>query len=258
MILFTISQIMNIIEASIQTGISKDMIRFYEKKGLIHPSRLSNNYRDYSLHDLHLIVLIRQYNALGISLSTIGEMLESSNTKETSNQLKEQIEQLHNDAIWAYARYRNACDLQVVLENYQTGNNMDTGFRPVQYYLQRQSEHERDSSLSYVNNGIARPVFHVFTGSLSHDSYPEDSGLLFSETHPDDSNTYIEIPAHHFYRTIREVSSNTLISTTELNDIIKEMHSYGYHEKNDIFIYQLLASNNSEHTDIVCVEIVIQ
>ena len=144
MILFRNSQIMNINEASIQTGISKDMIRFYEKKGLIHPSRLSNNYRDYSLHDLHLIILIRQYNSLGIPLSTIREMLKSNNTEKTSTQLKQQIEQLHMDAIWAYARYRNACDLQVLLENYQAGNNMDTGYRPVQYYLQRKGSPKMD------------------------------------------------------------------------------------------------------------------
>lgn len=248
---------MNINEASLQTGISKDMIRFYEKKGLICPSRLANNYRDYSLHDLHLIILIRQYNALGIPLSTIREMLQSNNTEETSMQLKQQIEQLHMDAIWAYARYRNACDLETVIENYQSGNNMDTGFRPVQYYMQRKYEKERDFSLSYVNNGIARPVFHVSTRYLSSASYPEDSGLLFSENHPDDLNTYIEIPAHRFYRTIREVPSNTLISIKELNEILKEMHNCGFEEKNDIFIYQLLGHNSSKLTDIICVEIII-
>lgn len=48
---------MNIQEASKQTGISKDMIRFYEKKGLIHPKRSENHYRDYSIHDLHLLIL---------------------------------------------------------------------------------------------------------------------------------------------------------------------------------------------------------
>lgn len=248
---------MNIDKASKQTGISKDMIRFYEKKGLICPSRLPNNYRDYSLHDLHLIILIRQYNALGIPLSAIRKMLTADNTEENTVELKQQIEQLHMDSIWAFARYRNACDLETVIENYQNGNNMDTGFRPVQYYLQRQSEKERDSSLSYVNNGIARPVFHVSIKYLSTTSYPEDSGLLFSENHPDDLNTYIEIPAHRFYRTIREVPSNALISTAELNDILDEMHICGYEEKNDIFIYQLLGHNRSRHTDIVCVEIII-
>lgn len=248
---------MNINEASLQTGISKDMIRFYEKKCLIHPSRLPNNYRDYSLHDLHLIILIRQYNSLGIPLSTIGKMLAAENTEETTVHLKQQIEQLHTDAIWAFARYRNACDLQVILENYQSGKKADTGYRPVQYYLKRQSEKERDSSLSYVNNGIARPVFHVSTSSLSGSSYPQDSGLLFTEAHPEDQNYYIEIPAHHFYRTICEVSSSSLITVEELNNILKEMHSAGYEEKDDIFIYQLLGHNRKDHTDIICVEIVI-
>ena len=54
---------MNIQEASIATGISKDMIRFYEKKGLLHPSRNpENHYRDYSMGDIHILVTIKFYS----------------------------------------------------------------------------------------------------------------------------------------------------------------------------------------------------
>lgn len=234
------------------------MIRFYEKKDLIHPARSANNYRDYSIHDLHILILIKQYNSLGLSLSVIHDMLSTNDSEDLSVQLNKQIEQLHNDAIWAYARFRNAADLQVVLDSYKSGKNMDTGIRPVQYYLRRQTAKENAYSLSYVNNGIARPVYHVSVSYLTEETYPEDSGLLFTESHPLDDNTYIEIPSHHFYRTICLVDSNTLISTSKLQEIITEMHRLGYQEMNDIYIYQLLGNTNSSGVDIICVEITIQ
>ena len=89
---------MNIQEASRQTGISKDMIRFYEKKDLIHPKRSENNYRDYSIHDLHLLILIKQYNSLGIPLSTIQSMFLNQNYQDVTDQLSKQIDQLRQDA----------------------------------------------------------------------------------------------------------------------------------------------------------------
>ena len=51
---------MNIIEAARSTGASRDTIRFYEKLGIIHPARNpSNNYRDYSDHDIYMIIMAR-------------------------------------------------------------------------------------------------------------------------------------------------------------------------------------------------------
>ena len=44
---------MNINELERLTGITRQNIRFYEKKGLLHPMRNSeNNYREYSQEDL--------------------------------------------------------------------------------------------------------------------------------------------------------------------------------------------------------------
>ena len=88
---------MNIQEASKETGISKDMIRFYEKKGLIHPKRSENNYRDYSIHDLHLLILIKQYNSLGIPLSSIQSMFLNQNYQDATDQFSKQIDQLRQE-----------------------------------------------------------------------------------------------------------------------------------------------------------------
>ena len=59
-----------------KTGLDRATIRFYEKEGLIFPTRLQNGYRDYSevqLLDLMRIKLLRQ---IGLSLETIKQLMD--------------------------------------------------------------------------------------------------------------------------------------------------------------------------------------
>ena len=92
---------MNIQEASITTGISNDMIRFYKKKGLIHPRRLlENNYRNYSMSDIHILVTIKFYSSLGITISKIGKVLTEGNITLAITSFNDRLEQLE-EAFWA-------------------------------------------------------------------------------------------------------------------------------------------------------------
>lgn len=247
---------MNIQEISQQTGISKDMIRFYEKKGLIHPARNENNYRNYTVHDMHLLILIKQYNSLGIPLSSIQSLLLDQDYQNTTIQFTQQIDQLKRDAEWAYARYKNARDLLKIITTYKSSNNYDTGMRKDLYYLNNQNIAEQ--SIIYVNSGIARAVYHISQDALQQRTYPVDTGLLFTDNHPNDNYTYLRIPEHMFYRTIVEVPSNQIISMEHLQKIIEEMHTRGYQECGDIFIYQVLVTGNACETDIICVEFVVK
>lgn len=247
---------MNIQEASRQTGISKDMIRFYEKKGLIHPKRSENNYRDYSIHDLHLLILIKQYNSLGIPLSTIQSMFLNQNYQDATDQFSKQIDQLRQDAEWAYAKYKNAKDLLLILQSYKSNKNYDTGIRKTMYYLNIQNITEQ--TITSVSSGIARAVYRISLESLKQSTYPVDTGLLFAYNHPNDNYKYQEITEHIFYRTIVEVPSNQTISMKQLKQIIQTMHTRGYQECGDIFIYQALTTGNDYGIDVICVEFIVQ
>ena len=100
---------MNINEASELTGLSKDMIRFYEKQGLIYPRRNNeNNYRSYDQTDLNLLVLIKQYSALGIELKVIQSLINDYNIDHTLDSFNQQVGKLEFDAYWAKKRYLNA------------------------------------------------------------------------------------------------------------------------------------------------------
>ena len=67
---------MNINELEHLTGITKQNIRFYEKKGLIRPMRNSvNNYREYSDQDLKTLKTIKLLRKLDLPLEEIGKIL---------------------------------------------------------------------------------------------------------------------------------------------------------------------------------------
>ena len=64
-------------EAAKRTSLSVDTIRFYEKLGLLRPSRrTSGKFRIYSERDLKRLQLIRQTQNLGFSLHEVKQILE--------------------------------------------------------------------------------------------------------------------------------------------------------------------------------------
>lgn len=68
---------MNIQELEKRTGITKQNIRFYEKKGLLCPERNAvNNYREYTEEDERTLKTIRILRKLDVSIEEIRETLE--------------------------------------------------------------------------------------------------------------------------------------------------------------------------------------
>ena len=63
-------------QASRDTGLSIDTIRFYEKVGLIeHPARTSGEFRIFSVEDIHDLQVIRRLVNFGLSLSEMKHVL---------------------------------------------------------------------------------------------------------------------------------------------------------------------------------------
>ena len=68
---------MNIQELEKRTGITKQNIRFYERKGLLCPKRnTANNYREYTEEDERTLKTIRLLRKLDVSIEEIRETLE--------------------------------------------------------------------------------------------------------------------------------------------------------------------------------------
>ena len=62
---------MTIKEIEERTGMDRANIRFYEKEGLINPTRLDNGYRDYTQKDIDVLLRIKLLRSLHLSIEDI-------------------------------------------------------------------------------------------------------------------------------------------------------------------------------------------
>lgn len=82
-------------EAELLTGITRQNIRYYEKMGLIHPSReKENQYRKYNKDDIRRLKLIYMFRKLDMPLEEIQQILDGrKDLQEALEQQKEQLRQ---------------------------------------------------------------------------------------------------------------------------------------------------------------------
>ena len=79
-----------------ETGLTRKAIEYYEDKGLIHPQKSENGYRDYSTKDLEILKKVSIFRKLGMSISDIYQCI-SSGGDSLSSVLREKQHQLDLD-----------------------------------------------------------------------------------------------------------------------------------------------------------------
>ena len=79
-----------------ETGLTRKAIEYYEDKGLIHPQKSENGYRDYSTKDLEILKKVSIFRKLGMSISDIYQCI-SSGGDSLSTVLREKQHQLDLD-----------------------------------------------------------------------------------------------------------------------------------------------------------------
>ncbi|WP_308925501.1 MerR family transcriptional regulator [Janthinobacterium sp. J1-1] len=73
------------------TGLSRDTLRFYEKRGLLHARRGANGYRDYPLEAVDWLRYLRTAQQLGFTLAEIEAdmpLLAAADAPETAALLR--------------------------------------------------------------------------------------------------------------------------------------------------------------------------
>lgn len=82
-------------EVQKKIGLTRKAITYYEEKGLIHPTKLENGYRDYSEKDVAILSQISIFRKLGISISDMKQYL--SNNESLTSLLREKEHQLDRE-----------------------------------------------------------------------------------------------------------------------------------------------------------------
>ena len=78
-------------DVSKRLGISRDSLRFYEKKGIITPQKLENGYRCYSYEDMRKLLDIMFYRRLNFSIEDINRILHQSSFGSYYTMIQEKI-----------------------------------------------------------------------------------------------------------------------------------------------------------------------
>lgn len=79
-------------EAEMQTGITRQNIRYYEKIGLLQPSReQENKYRNYSEEDIRRLKLILLFRKLDMPLEEIRQLLEGTIELQDALQMQKEM-----------------------------------------------------------------------------------------------------------------------------------------------------------------------
>ena len=247
---------MNIKEASILTGISKDMLRYYEKIGILSPGRNpENHYREYSMIDINNAVMIKQYSSLGVSLRALARLSGQGDIHMAQEELAQTVRQLETDLEWIRAKLVNARDYAYLFGFLQEEKGLsDTGICPVTYYYQRPEDSKGFSYTDPCANGAVRLVFRIAPEDVGLERFPTNQGILSLKMIEDYPFPYIEIPEHRYWRIVIEEEPDGVMSGAELRTILRRMNEEGYELKGGILLSQIMSASWQRPKKLVCVE----
>lgn len=188
-------------------GISPDLLRYYEKKGIVHPEKdPDNDYRYYEPWDINFLIDCLWYKGFGFSLEQIARILTQSNVKDViydMDAVEEEIEKSimrqelllsrSREHVSSIQRMRNnfgKCDLEHSPEVYRYLNRYNFIYdnsKELQQLSQRWLEY-----MPFVNR-----CFEIKTEDLSNDTDNYFWGLSLSMKYVEKLRVPLEEPVAH-------------------------------------------------------------
>ncbi len=155
---------MNIQDLEKRTGITKQNIRFYEKKGLLSPKRnAANNYREYAEEDVKTLHAIRMLRKLDVSIEDIRGTLDGRIALDTL--MQKHLEELENRqkelkagiSICKKLAYTKLSDLDIeaVLQEMDKEEAQGGKFMNIIEDYKKYTKAERKRTFSFVPNNMA-------------------------------------------------------------------------------------------------------
>lgn len=103
-------------------GVTRDTLRFYEKKGLINPNKDNdNNYRNYDIYDVYRIMIIDFYKKRGLSIQQIKSVLKDTESANIDGIFSDKITELQKSILEQQSmlnRIMETRDFRLNLERY--------------------------------------------------------------------------------------------------------------------------------------------
>ncbi|MBF1113698.1 MAG: hypothetical protein HXL55_06145, partial [Solobacterium sp.] len=118
---------------------------------------------------------------------------------------------------------------------------------------------QKSNTLTTINKiQVSRLVFRIQEHNKNNQNYPQDTGLLLIKQNKFINGNYQVIEKHKFYRIIKEVKNNELISVAELRKLQNRIKNEGFKPYGDIFIYSIFHNIPDSASETLCIEFMIQ
>ena len=250
---------MTIDEASRRTGISKDMIRYYEKLGLIKPKRMENRYRDFSSDDLNTLVLIRTLSASQIPLSVIKQAFHDGSIELLLAEGESELSAIQK--LQRQLCYREI-EMQIILECFRqcaAGGAPQLCRYPERYVIWRSTCTDKDFECEHQSLLEEGDYFHYLASleldvketALSQRSY--DRGMLLFISHP----LAEKLPAQHSLRVILSHEPGRELCADDLQPYIHPIARITGQSRFCVLCNQIFHRMGSQETCYVCAEVLL-
>ncbi|MFV0479528.1 MAG: MerR family transcriptional regulator [Anaerorhabdus sp.] len=248
---------MNILEAATLTGVSRDTIRHYEKLNLINPKRSTNGYRSFTISDCNHIILIKQYNTLGVSLKLLSNVMITKNYTQIIEALNKNILDLKKLQKTIHTKISIS---QEIADNIQSYTNKDL------FIIEEKNEtlnlfcREQLSTLDFYSltkqlteQGINFRYVYVIDFDAEHHA------ILVPALLPIDLPNHKQIKRKSIYKTFIKQEKDIYVDTKKLEPHFKKIKQLGYTADGPIILYQILEIISDDVPyDIITAEIPIK
>lgn len=139
--------------------ITRDTLRHYERLGIIAPEiDPDNGYRYYDDWQINLLWECKRYQAMGFSLSEVGQILHSDSMDGFASRIERRVDELEHELAYQKLRLEWARDYRRLLRrvNDLMGSYLVVNVRPLRYVARRELhnlmlDEELSAAGSFVN-----------------------------------------------------------------------------------------------------------
>lgn len=207
---------MNIKQAEKATGIQKSNLRYYEKEGLVVPTRnKENDYREYSEEDIEKLKMIRMLRMVDMPLEQIKDIINGKLSMEEAavkqrSLLKEREKELEVairfcDELEKRAK-KNELNVDSILEQMEQPENKEGLFKQwMEDYKKIARLEEMKNFVFYPENVITNAA--EFTLALCQYADENDFNMVIVKEgmNPEFTIDGIEYTAETYYRTVHRI-----------------------------------------------------
>ena len=255
--MYTIQQAMYV------TGVSRDMLRHYEKLGLLRPARNPRNgYREYSSSDLKTIVSVKMYNCLGVSLKECRVMLARREFARGVGQMEDRLALLRRQERSIRGQILETERLCVLLADYERG--VPWHILPEdESWLIPHPDHAPENREAFAALLSEIPFYKYYyripLSELVREGdrpYPGELGAMI-KTEPEEAALRAEkLTRTNILQYVLEVPADTSLSPCHMAPVFRWLDENGCRVCGDPIVYGLVIAKEArgERPSAVCLE----